>query len=142
MKVILIWSELTLYYRMIMERYSNWTEWLAVQFSTVKSSLYLTKNYQGGKKRLMYSKNKKGNPYVNYYIMILGRCTPKPIPRDLVWYVQINNNWHLSTSRQTTRPKIIRDVHLWGQNHQTTTTKITTTIVNLRIPCSPTSVIM
>lgn len=37
-------SEMTLIYWMIVQRYPNQTEWLAVRFFTVKSSLYLTEN--------------------------------------------------------------------------------------------------
>ena len=41
----------------------------------------------------------------------------------------------------STCPKVTRDVHLWGQKHQVMTTKsnnITTTTLNVCIPCSPT----
>ena len=39
-----VWSEMTLNYQMIMERYPNYTEWLAVRFPAVRLSLYLKKN--------------------------------------------------------------------------------------------------
>ena len=35
----------------------------------------------------------------------------------------LKKNPTLSMSRQTTCPKIIRDMHLWGQKRQMTTTK-------------------
>lgn len=38
----------------------------------------------------------------------------------------IAQNDHLSTFGQTVCPKIIRDVHLWGQKLQSTSTKATT----------------
>ena len=39
-------------------------------------------------------------------------CTSNPI---------YSLNWQLSIFGQTSRPKTIRGVHLWGQTHQTTT---------------------
>ena len=50
-------------------------------------------------------------------------------------------NQHLSIFGQTTCPKIIRYVHLWGQKHQMTTTKTTTTL-HVCIPRSPTTIFM
>ena len=35
--------------------------------------------------------------------------------------------------------KILRDVHLWGQKHQMTTTKATTQLLNVCISCFPTT---
>jgi hypothetical protein len=38
--------------------------------------------------------------------------------------------WHLSIFGHTTCPKILGDVHLWGQKHQMTTSKTTTRCAN------------
>ena len=48
------WSKMTLNYSMIVERHPNGTEWLAVWFPAVKSSLYLTENQPDGQAPLVF----------------------------------------------------------------------------------------
>jgi len=44
----------------------------------------------------------------------------------MVEYLYYLQNRHLNIFGQSNCPEIIRDVHSWGQKHQTTTTKATT----------------
>jgi hypothetical protein len=53
------WSEKTLNYWMIVERYPKRMEWLVVQFPAVKSPLYLTKKTSQVVKCLICSTKKK-----------------------------------------------------------------------------------
>ena len=54
-----MWSEMTLNFWMIMERYPNRMEWLVVQFPAVKLSLYWLENQLGGQVPFVFQKEKE-----------------------------------------------------------------------------------
>ena len=59
MKAIDKWYEMIPNYQMIVERYPNRTQWLAVRFLDVKSSLYLSRNQPGGQAPHVFQKKKE-----------------------------------------------------------------------------------
>jgi hypothetical protein len=54
-----MWMAMTLNLWMIVERYPNRMEWLAIQFPAVKPSLYWLKNQLGGQAPFVFKKEKK-----------------------------------------------------------------------------------
>lgn len=96
-KVLVPMSEMTLNFRMIVERHPNWTEWLTVWFLAVKLILLDEKLVKWSNTSCIPEKEKKTWPYM--FVITSSRVTwTRPIwnlPSELESNVERTNNNNL-----------------------------------------------